>query len=53
MDQHEPGVHQIERPRLRGRVSGAEELDAFDARVAKVAAAVRGRRYGFDPARAS
>ncbi len=22
MDQHEPGVHQIERPRLRGRVSG-------------------------------
>ncbi len=22
MDQHEPGVHQIERPRLRGRISG-------------------------------
>ncbi|GIH20772.1 amidohydrolase family protein [Rugosimonospora africana] len=27
----------------------AEELDAFDARVAKVVAAVRERRYGFDP----
>ncbi|MFF3951012.1 amidohydrolase family protein [Streptomyces sp. NPDC001902] len=26
-----------------------EELDAFDARVAKVVAAVRDRRYGFDP----
>jgi imidazolonepropionase-like amidohydrolase len=31
----------------------AEELDAFDARVAKVVAAVRERRYGFDPTRAS
>jgi imidazolonepropionase-like amidohydrolase len=31
----------------------AEELDAFDARVAKVVAAVRERRYGFDPTKAS
>jgi imidazolonepropionase-like amidohydrolase len=31
----------------------AEELDAFDARVAKVMAAVRERRYGFDPTKAS
>lgn len=31
----------------------AEELDAFDARVAKVVAAVRERRYGLDPTRAS
>jgi imidazolonepropionase-like amidohydrolase len=31
----------------------AEELDAFDARVAKVVAAVRERRYGFDPTEAS
>jgi imidazolonepropionase-like amidohydrolase len=31
----------------------AEELAAFDARVAKVVAAVRERRYGFDPPRAS
>ena len=30
----------------------AEELDAFDARVAKVVAAVRERRYGFDPTKA-
>ena len=30
----------------------AEELDAFDARVAKVVAAVRERRYGFDPSSA-
>ncbi|MFD8073370.1 amidohydrolase family protein [Streptomyces sp. NPDC059718] len=30
----------------------AEELDAFDARVAKVVAAVRDRRYGFDPNKA-
>lgn len=29
-----------------------EELDAFDARVAKVVAAVRDRRYGFDPNKA-
>ncbi|GAA5198293.1 amidohydrolase family protein [Rugosimonospora acidiphila] len=32
--------------------SEAEELDAFDARVAKVVAAVRERRYGFDPTKA-
>jgi imidazolonepropionase-like amidohydrolase len=31
----------------------AAELDAFDARVAEVAAAVRARRYGFDPTKAS
>ena len=31
----------------------AEELDALDARVAKVVAAVRERRYGIDPAKAS
>ncbi len=31
----------------------AAELDAFDARVAKAVAAVRERRYGFDPTRAS
>jgi hypothetical protein len=31
----------------------AEELDAFDARVAKVVAAVRERRYGSDPTKAS
>jgi imidazolonepropionase-like amidohydrolase len=31
----------------------AEELYAFDARVARVVAAVRERRYGFGPARAS
>lgn len=31
----------------------AEALDAFDARVAKVVAAVRERRYGFDPTKAS
>ena len=31
----------------------AEELDAFDARVAKVVATVRERRYGFDPTKAS
>ncbi|MGH3247010.1 MAG: tyrosine-type recombinase/integrase [Trebonia sp.] len=31
----------------------AEELDAFDARVAKVVTAVRERRYGIDPAKAS
>jgi imidazolonepropionase-like amidohydrolase len=31
----------------------AEELDAFDARVARVVAAVRERRYGFDPTKAS
>jgi imidazolonepropionase-like amidohydrolase len=31
----------------------AAELDAFHARVAKVVAAVRERRYGFDPTRAS
>jgi hypothetical protein len=31
----------------------AEELDAFDARVAKVVSAVRERRYGFDPTKAS
>ena len=31
----------------------AEELDAFEARVAKVVAAVRERRYGLDPAKAS
>jgi imidazolonepropionase-like amidohydrolase len=31
----------------------AEELDAFDTRVAKVVTAVRERRYGFDPTRAS
>jgi imidazolonepropionase-like amidohydrolase len=31
----------------------AEELDAFDARVAKVVAAVRERRYGFDPTKVS
>jgi adenine deaminase len=31
----------------------AEELDAFGARVAKVVAAVRERRYGFDPTKAS
>ena len=31
----------------------AEELDAFDARVAKVVAAVRERRYGFDPTKAA
>jgi hypothetical protein len=31
----------------------AEELDAFDARVAKVVAAVRERRYGFDPCAAA
>jgi imidazolonepropionase-like amidohydrolase len=31
----------------------AEELDAFDARVAKVVAAVRERRYGIDPTEAS
>jgi imidazolonepropionase-like amidohydrolase len=30
----------------------AEELDAFDARVAKVVAAVRERRYGFNPSQA-
>ncbi|WP_431967203.1 amidohydrolase family protein [Actinacidiphila sp. bgisy160] len=30
----------------------AEELDAFDARVAKAVAAVRERRYGFDPDKA-
>jgi imidazolonepropionase-like amidohydrolase len=30
----------------------AEELDAFNARVAKVVAAVRERRYGSDPTRA-
>jgi imidazolonepropionase-like amidohydrolase len=29
----------------------AEELDAFDARIAKVVTAVRERRYGFDPRR--
>jgi imidazolonepropionase-like amidohydrolase len=31
----------------------AEELDAFDARVARVVAAVRERRYGVDPTKAS
>ena len=31
----------------------AEEVDAFDAQVAKVVAAVRERRYGFDPTKAS
>ena len=31
----------------------AEELDAFDARVARVVAAVRERRYGFDPTKSS
>jgi imidazolonepropionase-like amidohydrolase len=31
----------------------AEELNAFDARVAKVVAAVRERRYGSDPTKAS
>jgi hypothetical protein len=30
----------------------AEELDAFDARVAEVVAAVRERRYGSGPTRA-
>jgi imidazolonepropionase-like amidohydrolase len=31
----------------------AEELDAFDARVATVVTAVRERRYGFDPTKAT
>jgi imidazolonepropionase-like amidohydrolase len=31
----------------------AEELAALDARIAKVVAAVRDRRYGFDPTKAS
>jgi hypothetical protein len=33
--------------------AGVEELDAFDVRVAKVVAAFRKRRSGFDPAKAS
>jgi hypothetical protein len=35
------------------RTSCSEELDAFDTSAAKVVAAVRERRYRFDPTKAS